>query len=72
VRKLPGKMTVKLCSKILGNYYTMWSLAAPLLQVEMERHDLTLNWIIIGVLLAIALVLSVAVARRRLRERDDD
>jgi hypothetical protein len=50
----------------------MWIFAAPLLQVEMERHDLTLNWIIIGALLAIALVLSVAVARRRLRERDDD
>jgi hypothetical protein len=50
----------------------MWTLAAPLLQVEMERPDLTINWIIIGVLLAIALVLSVAVARRRLRERDDD
>jgi hypothetical protein len=50
----------------------MWTLAAPLLQVEMERSDLSLNWIIIGVLLAIALVLSVAVARLRLRERDDD
>ena len=50
----------------------MWTLAAPLLQVRMERHDLTINWIIIGVLLAIALVLSVAVARRRIRERDDD
>jgi len=46
--------------------------AALLLQVEMERPDLTLNWIIIGLLLAIALVLSVVVARRRLRERDDD
>jgi tight adherence protein C len=32
----------------------MWILAAPLLQVEMERHDLTLNWIIIGALLAVA------------------
>jgi hypothetical protein len=50
----------------------MWILAAPLLQVEMERPDLMLNWIIIGVLLAIALVLSVIVARRRLRESDDD
>ncbi|HEU0179309.1 MAG TPA: hypothetical protein VFV58_34015 [Blastocatellia bacterium] len=47
-------------------------MAALLLQVEIERPDLTLNWIIIGVLLAIALVLSVVVARRRLRERDDD
>lgn len=50
----------------------MLSMAALLLQVEMERPDLTLNWIIIGVLLAIALILSVVVARRRLRERDDD
>ncbi|MBO0862640.1 MAG: hypothetical protein J2P21_29900 [Chloracidobacterium sp.] len=47
-------------------------MAALLFQVEVERPDLTLNWIIIGVLLAIALVLSVIVARRRLRERDDD
>jgi len=50
----------------------MWILAATLLQVERERPDLSLNWIIIGALLAIALILSVAVARRRLRERDDD
>ena len=48
------------------------TMAALLLQVEMERPDLTLNWIIIGLLLAIALILSVIVARRRLRERDDD
>ena len=41
-------------------------------RLEMERPDLTLNWIIIGLLLAIALILSVVVARRRLRERDDD
>jgi hypothetical protein len=47
-------------------------LAALLLQLGMERPDLTLNWIIIDVLLAVALVLSVVVARRRLRERDDD
>ena len=50
----------------------MWTLAALFFQVEVERPDLTLNWIIIGVLLAIALILSVIVARRRLRERDDD
>lgn len=50
----------------------MLIVAALILQVEMERPDLTLNWIIIGLLLAIALVLSVVVARRRLRERDDD
>jgi hypothetical protein len=50
----------------------MLIVVALLLQVEIERPDLTLNWIIIGLLLAIALVLSVVVARRRLRERDDD
>jgi hypothetical protein len=50
----------------------MLNVAALLLQMEMERPDLTLNWIIIGLLLAIALILSVVVARRRLRERDDD
>lgn len=50
----------------------MLNVAALLLQVEIERPDLTLNWIIIGLLLAIALILSVVVARRRLRERDDD
>ena len=70
--KTAGKIIERLHSKILGNYCTMSILAAPLLQLEIERHDLTLNWIIIGALLAIALVLSVAVARRRLRERDDD
>jgi hypothetical protein len=48
----------------------MLIVAAPLLQ--MERPDLTINWVLIGLLLAIALILSVAVARRRLRERDDD
>jgi hypothetical protein len=47
-------------------------LAALLLQIDMERPDLILNWIIIGLLLAIALILSVVVARRRVRERDDD
>jgi hypothetical protein len=47
-------------------------IAVLLLQVEMERPDLTFNWIIIGLLLAVALILSVAVARRRGRERDDD
>jgi hypothetical protein len=46
--------------------------AALLQQVEVERPDLTLNWIIIGLLLAVALILIVAVSRRRVRERDDD
>lgn len=47
-------------------------LAALLLQADPERPDLTLNYIIIGVLLVIAAVLSVIVVRRRMRERDDD
>ncbi len=47
-------------------------LAALLLQVESERPDLTLNWIIISILLAIAAILSIIVVRRRMRERDDD
>jgi hypothetical protein len=49
----------------------MQILAALLWQAE-ERPDLTLNYIIIGVLLVIAAVLSVIVVRRRMRERDDD
>jgi hypothetical protein len=47
-------------------------LAALLLQADPERPDLTLNYIIIGVLLVIAAILSVIVVRRRMRERDDD
>jgi uncharacterized membrane protein (DUF485 family) len=43
------------------------------LQTEVDpRPDLTLNYIIIGVLLVIAAVLSVIVVKRRLRERDDE
>ena len=49
----------------------MQILAALLLQAE-ERPDLTLNYIIIGVLLVIAAILSVIVVRRLMRERDDD
>jgi hypothetical protein len=50
----------------------MHILAALLLQAEPDRPDLTLNYIIIGVLLFIAAILSVIVVRRRMRERDDD
>jgi hypothetical protein len=50
----------------------MYILAALLLQAESERPDLTLNYILIGVLLLIAAILSVIVVRRRMRERDDD
>lgn len=47
--------------------------AALLRQVEgAERPDLTVNWIIIGILLAIAAILTVIVVRRRMSERDDD
>ena len=37
-----------------------------------QRPDLTVNWIIIGILLAIAAILTVIVVRRRMSERDDD
>lgn len=37
-----------------------------------QRSDLTLNYVIIGILLVIVVVLGVVVVRRRLRERDDD
>ena len=50
----------------------MLTLVALFLQAEPERPDLTLNWIIITILLAIAAILSVIVVRRRMRERDDD
>jgi len=50
----------------------MQILAALLLQVEPERPDLTVNYILIGVLLFIAAILTVLVVRRRMRERDDD
>ncbi|MFN0087945.1 MAG: hypothetical protein ACKVX9_21305 [Blastocatellia bacterium] len=50
----------------------MHMLAALLLQADPERPDLTLNYIIIGILLLVAAVLSVIVVRRRMRERDDE
>jgi heme/copper-type cytochrome/quinol oxidase subunit 2 len=51
-----------------------WLTAATLLfqDAAEQRPDLTLNYIIIAVLLVIAVVLSVIVIRRRLRERDDE
>ena len=53
----------------------MQILAALLLQAEgqdINRPDLSLNYIIIAALLVIAAILSVIVVRRRMRERDDD
>ncbi|MBK9313948.1 MAG: hypothetical protein IPM55_06835 [Acidobacteria bacterium] len=53
----------------------MQFLAALLLQADgtdLTRPDLTINYIIIGVLLVVAAVLSVIVVRRRMQERDDD
>jgi len=53
----------------------MHLLAALLLQADgsdINRPDLTINYIIIGVLLVFAAVLSVIVVRRRMQERDDD
>ena len=45
---------------------------ALLQQAQPDQPDLTLNWMIIGVLLVIAAILGVVVARRRMREKDDD
>ena len=48
-------------------------LATRWLQAEEEpRPDLTLNYIIIGVLLVIVAILSVIVFKRRMRERDEE
>lgn len=53
--------------------YLVAALPALLLQAKVEtRPDLTLNYIIIGILLVIAAILSVIVIKRRLRERDDE
>ena len=48
----------------------MGLLGALLWQVG-ERPDLTINYIIIGILLVVAAFLSVIVVRRRMREQDD-
>jgi len=48
----------------------MTILAVLLLQDS--KPDLTLNWIIIGVLLFIAAILGVIVIQRRRREQHDD
>jgi cytochrome c-type biogenesis protein CcmH/NrfF len=50
----------------------MTMLAALLQQAPPVQEDLTLNWIIIGVLLVIAAILGVVVVKRRMREQDDD
>ena len=43
-----------------------------LLLFQDVKQDLSLNWIIIGVLLFIAAVLGVIVVKRRMREQRDD
>ena len=43
-----------------------------LLQAAEEKPDLTINYIIIGVLLVVAAILGVVVMNRRRREKDDD
>ncbi|MFN7927179.1 MAG: hypothetical protein U0Y68_04405 [Blastocatellia bacterium] len=43
-----------------------------LLQQALSQDDLTLNWIILAVLLVIAVLLGAIVAKRRMREQDDD
>jgi hypothetical protein len=49
----------------------MHLLVAMLLQTG-ERPDLTINYIIIGILLVVAALLSIIVVRRRMKEQDDD
>lgn len=49
----------------------MLILAAYMLQAA-EKEDLTLNYIILGVLLIIAAFLFFIVVKRRMREQDDD
>ena len=52
---------------------SIFLLGTRLLQMEEEpRPDLTLNYIIIGVLLVLAVILSAVVGKRRLRERDEE
>ena len=46
--------------------------ALGLLQAAEEKPDLTINYIIIGLLLLVAAILGVIVAKRRMSEKDDD
>ena len=49
-------------------FWALW-----LFQIQDEpRSDLTLNYIIIGVLVVVALFLSVVVGKDRIRERDEE
>lgn len=50
----------------------MFMLVALLQQTPTQPDDLTLNWIILAVLLVIAAILGIIVAKRRMREQDDD
>jgi predicted permease len=43
-----------------------------LLQAAEEKPDLTINYIIIGALLLVAVVLGAIVMKRRMNEKDDD
>ncbi len=43
-----------------------------LLQAAEEKPDLTINYIIIGALLLVAVVLGAVVMKRRKNEKDDD
>jgi glucose uptake protein GlcU len=49
----------------------LMTILAALLWQE-QKTNLTLNWIIIGVLLVIAAILGVIVIQRRRREQQDD
>ena len=43
-----------------------------LLQAAEEKPDLTINYIIIGALVLVAVVLGAIVIKRRMNEKDDD
>ncbi len=43
-----------------------------LLQAAEEKPDLTINYIIIGALLLVAVILGAIVMKRRASEKDDD
>jgi hypothetical protein len=56
--------------KSLLTFYVLQTFG--LLQAAEEKPDLTINYIIIGALLLVAVVLGGIVMKRRMNEKDDD
>jgi hypothetical protein len=55
------------------NLLTIFALQTlGLLQAAEEKPDLTINYIIIGALLLVAVILGGIVMKRRMNEKDDD